>query len=122
MPEVKPQMVSLESLAAGAAGELFQREFARVLDNIQDPNTDPKAKRTITLQVLIVPHESRENAAFTVNVSCKLAGIRPHASSMYLGEQGGQLVAVTFDPRQRNLFEGEHDPAVSPITRKEATR
>ena len=118
MPEAKAMQVNLETLAGGAAGELFDLEFERILKNIQDPNTDPTAKRQITLTVTIQADEIRESAVAMVNVVAKLAPVRPHKSAMYLGEREGRMVAVTFDPRQGSLFEPDADPAVSPINRK----
>lgn len=118
----KPTQVSLSALAEGAAGELFDREFRRILANMQDPNTAATAKRTIALTLTVTPTEDRERASYSVDVQCKLAGIRPQLGSMYLGEQDGELVAVHFDPRQRDLFrEPAADEAVTPINRTRET-
>lgn len=122
MPEVKNlQYVSLESLALGAAGEVFDRALGQVLENIQDPNTDPRAKRQVTLTVTITPHDGRETAGYLAGAVAKLAPIRPHASIMHLGRVDGRAVAATADTRQGSLFETEQDPSVRPLTPQTAT-
>lgn len=118
-----PMQVSLETLAQGAAGELFARELGAALRNINDPNTSAKAKRTVVLTVVLQPGEDdRERVGFLIDVKSKLAPVKPHAGLMYLGEKNGQPVAVTFDPRQNDLFPDSRDPDVTPMNRsREAT-
>lgn len=99
------EKVSLASLAEGAAGELFDAELERVLENIADPNTRASAKRAIVLTVTIAPDETRQAAPFSIGVMVKLAPTRPHASTMYFGSEYGRPVAKMVDPGQRNLFE-----------------
>lgn len=110
--------VTLAGLANGGAVELFDRELARVLANIADPNTEPKTVRKITVEVFIKPQEDRESGQIAVRVASKLAPNKPMASTVYMGQQGGRLVAVTIDPRQHDMFHGGAD--VLPLTRKEA--
>lgn len=109
--------VTLETLANGAAVELFARDWRELLENVQDPNTHAKAKRQIILTVTVEPHESRDNGQVTVQVKSKLA---PHigASSMiYMGERDGELVAVAHDVGQREIFADERDESVTSINR-----
>lgn len=63
--------------------------------------------------------EAREEVAITAAASSKLAPFKPVTTKAYLGRQGGQLVAVTFDPRQEELF-GEKQPEdkVTPMPRR----
>ena len=46
-------MIDLSGLADGAVSERFQLELQRVLENIADPNTDPKKARTLTLTLTL---------------------------------------------------------------------
>lgn len=62
----KLERVTLLQLSQGAAGELFDDEFEKVLRNILDINTDPKAKRKISLEIELAPAESREVADITI--------------------------------------------------------
>ena len=97
--------VTLATLHGGAAGELFQRELARALDNIADPNTPAKAKRTITLQVAIVPDEDRAVGDVVLTVVSKLPGPKAAATRLFFGRRGGKVVAIEADPKQPGLFD-----------------
>jgi len=108
--------VTLTTLAGGGAVELFEHEFKKVLANILDPNTDAESKRSVTLEVVIEPHESRESGAIVVKVKSKLAFPRPLGSLVHFGEHQGRPVAVGFDPRQHDAFHNEADASVRPIT------
>jgi len=103
------QDLTLDSLAGGGAIEQFHRELDRVLANIRDPNTDPKAVRKVTLKVLIKPNEARDSAAVAVDVTAHLANPRRLGSQIFIGERGGKTVAVTHDPRQGDMFRTETD-------------
>jgi hypothetical protein len=108
--------VTLTTLAGGGAVELFEREFKKVLANILDPNTNAAEKRSVTIECVIEPHESRESGAIAVKVKSKLAGPKPLASLVHFGEHNGRPVAVGFDPRQHDAFHTEADASVRPIT------
>ena len=43
--------LSIESLCGGAINERINRALRKVSDNILDPNTDAKKKRSITLKL-----------------------------------------------------------------------
>jgi len=98
-------VVTLATLADGAASELFQSELERVLRNIQDPNTDAKQKRTITLTVTFAPDEEREIGAVSVKAAAKLAGLKGAKTHVYFGRHQGQLVATEYNPKQAGLFD-----------------
>jgi hypothetical protein len=97
--------VTLETLAGGAAVELFNTELARVLANIADPNTRADAARTLTLEVTIKPTEDRDMGAVSVQALAKLAPIRPATTRIFFGRRQGKLVAVEHDPKQPGLFD-----------------
>lgn len=63
----------LDELMNGALTERFNREMARVLENVFDMNTKAKVKRQIVIAVDIVPNERRDAATFRVDVRSKLA-------------------------------------------------
>lgn len=109
--------LSLETLGRGGAMELFNRELGRVLENISDVNTDPKATRSVSIELTIKPGEDRESGAVKVVVKAKFAPPRPLASVMYIGEKDGKAVAVTYDPKQTDLL---RENQVLPIGRKGA--
>jgi repressor of nif and glnA expression len=67
------QIKQLDELMDGALTERFNREMDRVLQNVFDPNTDPKAKRQIQIVIEIAPNEQRDSAKFKVDVKTKIA-------------------------------------------------
>lgn len=98
------QGLTLDSLANGALAELFAAELAKVLANIADPNTDEKAKRTISMSVVFKP-EARDVAHVDLKCTSKLASLLTVRTQVFMGKQQGKLVAVENDPRQSNLFD-----------------
>ena len=96
-------MLSLSTLGQGAAMELFEQELERVLENILDPNTEAKAKRTITLTVSITPAENRHEAAIGVEAACKLAPFKGASGIIFVGRQRGKAVALAHNPNQLQM-------------------
>ena len=111
------QSVTLNTIGGGALAELFARELATVLANIADINTDAKAKRKITLDVIFAPGEKRDTADVSLKCKATLAGINTVKSHLFMGKHNGKLVAVENDPRQGGLFDPESKPlaAVTPF-------
>jgi len=96
--DLKP--VSLDTIAEGAAVELFDGALAEILRDIDNPNTAPETVRTITLEFKFKPDEQRESMAVLVSVKTKAAGPCPAAKRLWIGHKGGQLVALEADPVQ----------------------
>ena len=94
------QIVSLDTLGSGAAMEMFQDELQRVLDNITDVNTDPKAVREVKLTVKIKPDEGREVGAVTISTASKVAPIKSVGTVFFIGKRAGQTVAMERNPKQ----------------------
>lgn len=99
------QKVSLETIGGKAAGELFDAELNRVLQNIADPNTDSKSKRVITLTFTFKPGKERNTAKVETKCRATLAGINTVESDLFIGMSKGKLIAVENDPRQGQLFD-----------------
>lgn len=78
--------VNLGNFAGGAANELFQRELAGVVGNLQDVNTKHNGKRKITLVFTFEADESRETCMATVQCSAKLAPVKPVSITTHLTE------------------------------------
>lgn len=100
MPEQDVQVVGLATLKGGAALELFDEEFRKVIENITDINTKPDAVREVTLKVKIKPSDDRALGSVEIIVASKLAPFRPTSTTVYIG-RGGQ--ATEFNPRQPNF-------------------
>lgn len=114
------EIVTLASVGNGAALELFEYELRKVIANIGDVNTSPKKKRSITIKLDIQPSDTREIGYYNIEVSSKLAPVKPVESTMYFGKDRttGQVVAVQHNPSQPDLY---NQTNVEPIDRKAAS-
>ncbi len=110
--------LSLESLAHGAAVEIFNEELQRVLDNIQDPNTNAMATRKVTLTVEIKPNSERTFAE-GVKVQCvsKLAANAPITTHLFLGRnsKGGGIASEFYNNQTSFLTTEKKAENVIPI-------
>jgi hypothetical protein len=105
--------VTLSNLCGGAVGELFMEAWNAAAKNIKDVNTDPEAKRVITLQVILRPDEKRESADVEINVTSKLPSFRPATTRVFIGRDGGRIVAKEYNPQQMNFdAPGSHIVAI----------
>lgn len=68
------EIMTLASLCDGAVQERVNHALQKVSENVLDPNTDPKKKRSITLTLSFEPHpDDREDVSVDVSVGVKLA-------------------------------------------------
>jgi hypothetical protein len=65
----------INKLAGGAVAVKIDKEYTRVINNIYDPNTSPKFKRKMIIEVSFNPTEDRGLAEISVQTSSKLAPI-----------------------------------------------
>lgn len=86
---------SLDDLMGGAVTERFNLELQKVLDNIFDENTDPKAKRTISLTFTLVPAESRDMMAWSAQITSKLAPYAPISQMTLIHQYDDGTVEAT---------------------------
>jgi hypothetical protein len=97
------QKLTLETAGDGVAEELFQQALARVLTNIDDPNTEANAKRSITLTMSFEPSDDRRGSKVHIQCAMKLAGAKPVGTYIGIGRDNGQLAAVEA-LRQEEMF------------------
>ena len=97
------QAITLATLADGAAGEMWGAALDKVLENIDDPNTDPEAKRAIVLTITFEPDAQRRTLQTGIVCVPKLAGVKAATSTVFLGRDHGVLKAVEA-PAQDELF------------------
>ena len=102
------QIRNLDELMDGSLTERFNYELRRVLENVFDPNTDPKKKRAIAINISIAPNEKRDAAEFKVEVKSTLAPPVPNAQTVFLSkdEQTGAVTATEITnqtPGQMNM-------------------
>lgn len=102
------QLADLSTIGGGVSAEKFQAELQRVLDNIRDPNTAPKAKRKIVMEYVFLPDEDRERVLVAISARATLGATKPTGDTMYVGRHDGRTVGTVMhgpageplDPRQ----------------------
>lgn len=92
-------IISLATVAKGAAIERVDDEMKRVLENILDPNTGLSA-REITLKIKITPNDTRDACAVQLACTSKLTGAKAVGTTIYIGRGGGGIQAKEFNPNQ----------------------
>jgi len=92
---------TLAGIGGGATIERFDLGLQAALDNIQDPNTDPKKPRKVILTLTINPDQDRNYGKYTIDVQTKLAPIMPHPGRVFMGRTvTGKGVASEEHPTQ----------------------
>lgn len=79
------EITSLSEMANGAVNERFNYELQKVVENICDPNTDPKKKRKITLTMVIEPDAKREQAHISIETKTTLCPAQPELTTIIIG-------------------------------------
>lgn len=113
--------LALDTLAAGSVLERIQGAIQEVAENIRDLDTDPKAKRSVTLKLEFRPSADRENVELRSHVKVALAPEVPVVSPVWLVNKRDGVKAMTANPRQEVLdLEDEDRPQVTHIGRARA--
>ncbi len=114
------ESMSLATLARGAAVERFDDELAKVLENIADPNTAPKAARSITLKVVIQPDEDRKELGIAISATSKVASTKVVKAFARFGIGPSGPVAIEDMSRQQPLFPPEDEDPGKVVSMSEA--
>jgi hypothetical protein len=68
------------------------------------------------IRVTVKPDDNRQVGFTSVQVTSKLAGVKPVMSTLYFGtKKDGTPVAVTSNPAQPSMFDEEAKPDVMPM-------
>lgn len=103
-------------MQGGALTEKFNRELQKVLDNLDDPNTDSKKTRTIDLKVKFVPNPKRDTAVVEIHASSKLAPIVPVETTIGIGRDNkGKLMAAEYKNQLPGQLEMQVDEETGEI-------
>lgn len=99
--------LNLNKIAEGELYRQIQREYKRSINNIADPNTDPKKVRTVTITLKIHGDDRREMLFVEGDVKSKLVPSRAVATKMILGQHGDDLIAreLVSSPGQYSFAE-----------------
>ena len=98
--------MQLSEINSGALQEVFDYEIDKVLRNIRDVNTDPKAKRKVTIEMTISPNEKRTIGDIDFKVKHTEAPINGFATAITITEDGRKVIAEEIGnelPGQMNV-------------------
>ena len=92
---MKETQIALSEFADGALQEKFNIEFQKVLANIQDPNTDLKKARKLTLEITFISNEARDFMDAKIVAKASLAPSKESTAKVLIGMdgQGGYLAS-----------------------------
>src|SRR5690554_2038454 len=97
-------MINLEKFAGGALAEKFNIGLKEVLENIADPNTEPKKKRKLTVELTFDPDEERELSIVDIIVKTKLVSPKSVATKILIDKDGkGGIIASEY----KNQLKGQ---------------
>lgn len=86
--------INTETFAAGAMAEKINVELQKVMENIHDPNTDPKKVRKVTLTLSLKADDNRDIISVDINTKASLAPSKGIATKMILGtDNDGKVVS-----------------------------
>jgi len=91
--------LELSKMLNGGVEELFQEELNKVINNIDDVNTSPTAKRKIEIKIEIAPVKNRRAAMYAVEVNSKLAGREKQIGQIFI--ENGK--ALDYDTQQEAI-------------------
>lgn len=109
---------SILRMAMGAIEERVNYEMGGILDNILDPNTDPKKKRRMTILLDFVPDAERRTIQVSAGVKSTLVATDPVMTSLYVSgnSRTGEMEVYEMVPQipGQQSFQGDtqEDPKV----------
>lgn len=86
--------LQLDTIADGSLNEKFQAEMKQVLKNLMDPNTSPKDKRKISINLIFTTNDQRSQVETEVAVKSALAAQTGFDTTILMGmNTKGEIVA-----------------------------
>lgn len=90
--------LTIANIARGAVVEQFDSELEKVLENIMDPNTDPKKVRKIQINLQIKPNEKRNMAEVKCQTKSSLIPANIVETAITIGKStDGTIAAAELD-------------------------
>ncbi|GHV35035.1 hypothetical protein FACS1894187_06860 [Synergistales bacterium] len=108
------QRASILDMARGAIIERVDYEMGRIIQNILDPNTDPRKTRKITVELTFVPSADRSFIQVGATAKSKLESTTMIQTSLstYTPMDGvTQFIENTSQSPGQLTFDGEEAPA-----------
>lgn len=75
----------LSKMSNGGVQEKFEQELKKVTENILDPNTDAKKKRTVTITLTYQPNENRDAISVYSEIKSKLVPQEGVSTTLLVG-------------------------------------
>lgn len=90
--------IKLQELVGGALQEKFNKSFENVIENMQNPNTPYKNKRSITIKLTFSQNEARDDMQVGIDVVETLAPQSPLRTAFAIGKdlRDGKLYAEEY--------------------------
>ena len=89
--------LEFDKFAEGAFKERAKQGIEEVMKNINDPNTDWKKKRKLTIELVFTPNEARDLAMVDIQTKAKLEPSKPTKTTFMMGTDGkGGIIASEF--------------------------
>ena len=109
------QEKSILEMAHGAFLERTTYEMRQIIANIRDANTNPTAKRKMTLTMTFLPDEERRDINMLVDVKIALAPTKSMRTTLSItGEDSRGVPRIVemrpVTPGQLDMFGGEEPP------------
>lgn len=99
------ETMNIGNICREGVPENFALALQKVLENIDDINTDPEQSRKLTLEFVFQPSKTREVGEVTMKVTSKLAGPKPVTGNFFLAKPAkGGVRGYARDPKQDDLF------------------
>ncbi len=102
--------IELSRLVQGGVQEKFNKEWDRVMRNIDDPNTSATAARSITITVNLKPDAKRKKINTNVTTKSTIAPDNPLETTFIMGTDNiGNVVAqeLLFGDEDQTFFDNE---------------
>lgn len=107
---------NLETLAGGAFTERVNQALKEVAENIVDPNTDFKAKRKVSIDLIFTTKEDRELTEVDIATKVKLAPRTAVHTKIVLNKHlNGEVIAAEYKKQIQGQTFMQVDPETGEI-------
>lgn len=110
-----PEEITLYNLLGGALDARFLEALEEVARSIDDPNTDPTAKRQLLVKLTFKPSEQRTSAQLAVEVTTKLPGRLPLATTTFFAYDhvSKRYLSREYNPKQMTIADADQRTAAA---------
>ena len=85
--------MDLNSLCGGEFQGKLLMELEKVIQNINDPNTDAKKKRKLAVTFTFTPNKTRDAAQLDITWKPTLVSAEESSTTIMIGREGNQIIA-----------------------------